>query len=146
MIVVLIITSIVIGMAFSVLSLVQNHMSGIKNNFTNNTELNKLEQSLCLDLNRYPKIEYNELENTISLKTEIDSITYQFNENNIIKETDTFNIQLVDKQFFFNGNKVNHGIIDAVKLEASKVFQNQKLFIFKENDATFFVNNGISNR
>lgn len=146
MIVVLIITSIVIGLAFSVLSLVQNHMSGIQNNFTNNIELNKLEQSLCLDFNRYSKIEYNELENMISFKTEIDSISYQFHEAYIIKDIDTFNIQLQGKQFFFNGNKIENGFIDAIKLETSKVFQNQKLFIFKENDATLFVNNGISNR
>ena len=42
MIVVLIITSIVIGMAFSVLRLVQKHMGGIQDNFNRSTELNRL--------------------------------------------------------------------------------------------------------
>ena len=41
------------------------------------------------------------------------------------------------------GNNVEQGVIDALKIETTKVFQNHTLFIFKENDATHFVNNGI---
>lgn len=140
MVVVLIITSIVIGLAFSVLNLVQKHMSGIQNNFNKNTELNKLEQSLWLDFNRYSNIRYDDLEETITFKNEIDSIRYYFNENYIIEASDTFNIQLTNKQVFFDGNTIENGVIDAIKLETTKVFQNQQLFIFKENDATHFMN------
>ena len=30
--------------------------------------------------------------------------------------------------------------MDAIKLETTKVFQNQTLFVFKENDATLYIN------
>ncbi len=140
MVVVLIITSIVIGLAFSVLSLVQKYMGSIQNNFNKNMELNKLEQSLSLDFNRYSNIRYDYLEQIIIFKNEIDSTIYQFGETFIIKEIDTFNIQLQNKQVFFDGKNVEQGNVDAIKLETTKVFQNQKLFFFKENDATHFVN------
>lgn len=140
MIIVLIITSIVIGLAFSVLTLVQKDMAKIQYNFTNNTALNTLEQVLYIDFNRYSKIEYYDLDNTLQLSTEIESTVYQFTENYIIKNSDTFNIKIASKQLFFNGNKVEKGIIDAIKLETTKDFQNQLLFISKENDATPFIN------
>ncbi|SFZ93406.1 hypothetical protein SAMN05428642_103115 [Flaviramulus basaltis] len=140
MVVVLILTSIVIGLSFSVLNLVQKHMGSIQNNFKQNTELNKLEQSLWLDFNRYPQIKYDVLEDVITFRNEIDSITYQIHEAYIIKELDTFNITLQSKQFFFDGHKTEKGIIDALKLETTKAFQNQTLFVFEENDATLFIN------
>ena len=140
MVVVLILTSIVVGLAFSVLSLVQKHMASIQQNFIKNTELNKLEQSLWIDFNRYSNITYDPLEDEIKFTNAIDSISYQFKDTYIIKATDTFHVQLQSKILFFDGNKVETGPIDALKLETSKALQNQHLFIFKENDATPFIN------
>lgn len=140
MVVVLILTSIVVGLGFTVLNLVQKHMVGIQNNFANSTELNKLEQSLWLDFNRYSKIEYNILNEEIKFKNTVDSVSYAFHEDYIIKELDTFQVQVLNIWFYFDGNSIPSGILDAVKLETSKQFQNQKLFIFKKNDATLFVN------
>ncbi len=140
MIVVLIITSIVIGLAFSVLTLVQKDMTRIQYNFNNHTAINALEQALYIDFNRYGNIEYWDTDNTLRLSTEIETRVYKFTETSIIRDTDTFHIQIEKKQLFFNGNEVNQGIIDAIKLETSKTFQNQTLFLFKENDATPFMN------
>lgn len=140
MVVVLILTSIVVGLAFSVLNLLQKHMAGIKNNFHHTTELNKLEQSLSIDFNSYSKIEYDAFRDALKFATEIDSISYQFHEAYIVKVYDTFPVQLQNKTFYFNGNKVETGSVDAIKLETSKTFQNQLLFVFKENDATPFIN------
>ena len=140
MVVVLILTSIIVGLAFSVLSLVQSHMVGIQRNFNNTIELNKLEQSLALDFNRVSNIEYNPLEDVLTCTNEMDSIRYRFQETAIIKDMDTFHVQLQGKAFFFDGNQVKTGVIDAIKLETSKAMQGQHLFIFKKNDATQFMN------
>lgn len=140
MIVVIILTSIVVGLAFSILSLVQNHMKSIQENFNKNTELNKLEQSLWIDFNRYPRIRYDALEASLVFASEIDSITYTFSTEIIIKDLDTFHIPSRQKIFFFNGNNVQKGPIDAIKLTTSKNFQNQELFVYKQNDATLFMN------
>lgn len=139
MVVVIILTSIIVGMAFAILTLVQRHMNGIRDNFEKQTELNKLEQALALDFNRYNGIAYNDFEDNLSFTTEMDSITYTFTKEHIIKDRDTFKIPIHGKQLYFDGNKVGHGPIDAIKLETSKAFQNQYLFIFKQNDATQFM-------
>jgi len=139
MLVVLILTAIVVGLAFSVLSLVQRHMSSIQNNFQQTTELNKLETALSIDFNRYNTIKYNAIENQITFSSEIDSIQYTFTKEYIVKTLDTFKVQLDNKTLFFNGDEIQEGTIDAFKLETSKAFQSQKLFFYKDNDATTFM-------
>jgi cell division protein FtsL len=139
MIIVLILTSIVVGLAFSVLSLVQKQMHSIKQNFNKNTELNKLEIALHVDFSRYSKINYDDLENEIKFMSPIDSISYQFYDDKIIKDLDTFNIQLQNKLLFFDGEAVMNGEMDAIKLVTSKDFQNKALFIYKKNDASNYM-------
>lgn len=138
MIVVLILTSIVIGLAFSVLRLVQKNMLIIQDNYNNNLELNKLETSLWLDFNRYSKIDINALENKLTFKNEIDSTTYKFSEKNIITQQDTFTIELESKQFYFDGI-ISNSQVDAIKLKTAKTYQNKTLFVFKKNDATLYL-------
>ena len=139
MVVVIILTGIVVGMAFSVLSLVRNHVYGIQDNFNKNTELNKFEQILWLDFNRHPKIEYHSVDDKLIFTSEIDTVTYKFTTEYIVKALDTFNISIQSKLLFFDGNEIINGQLDAVKLETSKVFQNQQFFVFKQNDATQFM-------
>lgn len=139
MIVVLILTSIVVGLAFSILTIVQNHMKAIQKNLDFTTELNKFEQSLNLDFNRYSKIEYDEVNQVLLFSSEMDKKSYRFQENFIVKDVDTFHVQLSQKTFFFDGDKTTKGYIDAVKLETDKKTQNQHLFVFKQNDATLYI-------
>ncbi len=140
MVVVLILTSIVVGLAFSVLTLVQKHMAGIQQNFANGTALNKLEQSMWLDFNRYSRIKYDPMEEEITFANDIDSITYRFYDAYITKTADTFHIQLQHKTMYFEGSTIGTGTMDAIKLETGKADQNQTLFIYRDNDATPFLN------
>jgi len=140
MVVVLVLTSIVVGMAFTVLNLVQKHMISIKHNYTNTTLLNKLETSLWLDFNRYSKITFDNLENELKFTNAVDSITYQFLDDFVVKELDTFPLILESKHFYFDGEFVKQGQIDAIKLGTQKAFQNQQMFVFKINDANAYMN------
>lgn len=138
-IVVLILTSIVVGLAFSVLGLVQKQMLAIQANYNKNQELQKLETSLWLDLNRYPNIRYNFNEDRLVLKNELDSVSYSFSKEFIVKVEDTFDIALETKQFYFDGILSKTNKVDALKLQTTKVYQNRELFIFKKNDATLYM-------
>lgn len=138
MIIVLILTAIVVGLAFTVLGLVQKHMLSIQKNYNTQTEIKKLETSLWLDFNRFSKIEFDNIENTLKFKTEIDSVKYQFLDTKIVKDLDTFPIMLQQKMFFLNGKLAKQGQVDAIKIETQK--QKQVLFVFKQNDATLFMN------
>lgn len=146
MIVVMILTSMVVGMAFTVLGLVQKHMQTIQDNFSKNTEINKLQQAMWLDFNRYTNIKINKSGDALLFATEINSVTYKFTNTNIIKDKDTFNLICQQKTSYFAGNQVQEGQIDALKLKFSKAFENQVLFVFKQNDAATYVNNSVENQ
>ncbi|TXD83549.1 hypothetical protein ESY86_09575 [Subsaximicrobium wynnwilliamsii] len=141
MIVVLILTTIVVGLAFSVLILVQRQMLAIQGNYQTNLELNTLETSLWLDFNRYSKITYDELEDELKFSTELDSISYRFYDKRIIKDRDTFSVHIKQKIFFLDAEEKEKGNIDAMKLEMPDSYQNKKLFVFKTNDAKLYMNN-----
>ncbi len=143
MVVVLIISSIVVGLAFSVLNLVQKHMSSIQSNFEKRTKLNNLEEVLTIDFNRFSEIEYNPKFNELKFKNPVDSLSYYFEENYINRLQDTFNLGLIEKQFFNYGVEINSGNVDAIKLSVSKGDQKSNRFVFKINAASNIINNGI---
>jgi hypothetical protein len=140
MLIVMIVSSIVIGVAFTVLTLVQRHMWDIKANLNMNSELNRLEQSLWIDINKYPDISFSKLEDKLVFKSQIDSTVYHFNKDFMTKASDTFNVEINRMVFYFNGNETSKANIDAFKFELPKAYGNQHLFIFKRNDATQFMN------
>jgi competence protein ComGC len=139
-IVVLILTSIVVGMAFSVLTLIKKQMLFIENNYAKNSIVNQLEYQLWLDFNNYHNISFDQNSNELQLKTAIDSLVYEFNEKTIIKDNDTLRLDLRNVNFYYKGNLVSDGHIDAIKLGLSKEDKSKNIFVFKYNDATHYIN------
>ena len=140
MIVVVLLTVIVVGLAFSVLQLVQKHMYAIKHNFENSTNVTLLEQSLWININRSNSIQYDDFDEKLSFISEIDTVTYDFEKTYIIKEMDTFNVRIINNIFYFEGKETTKGKIDAFKLVTDKEFQNRVIFTSKRNDATIYMN------
>ena len=140
MLIVLILSSIVMGLAFSVLSMVQRHMFSIQKNIANNTRRIQLEQSLWIDFNTYNSVKYKAESNKLIFKSELDSTTYQFDSNVILKNRDTFHIAVKKKAFYFNGFISKGNKIDALKLTLGIEHQDKSIFIFKTNDASQFMN------
>lgn len=140
MVIVMIISVIVMSLAFTVLSMVKRHMLSIQNNFSLNTEFNRLEQALWIDASQHNTIDYDPLNGTLTFRAQLDSTIYDFRDNRyILKDKDTFKIELSKKTFFFNADEVDKGNVDAFKLELPKPFKNQSLFVFKKNDAKQFI-------
>ena len=138
--IVLLLTSIVVGLAFTVLGLVQKQIEAMQVNFNNTLELNKLETQLWLDFHRFPSIRLNASDGKLLLKNELDSVSYTLSEAFIIREKDSFSIELKNKYFYFDGKPVTTNSIDAMKLITTKAFQNRELFIYVDNDATVYMN------
>ncbi|SFW21445.1 hypothetical protein SAMN02927921_00606 [Sinomicrobium oceani] len=140
MIVALAVTTIVVAMAFTVLGLVQRQLQGIATNFSGETELELLEQSLWIDFNRYQDIRYLPQTDEIKCRTELDSVSYVLYADKIVKLTDTFAIAFRAKTFFMDGREVSGGRIDALYFQtAPDSMANKKLFIRKENDAAQYM-------
>jgi len=142
--VVIIITAILVGLAFAVLNLVKKQTIIIENNYSRTTELMQFKHSLWLDFNNYEIARYIPHERKLFLKSEIDSISYIFNDQNIIKNRDTLKLSLTIDKLFFKGIETKEGIIDGIRFTNNESPTNQSIFFFKKNDASQFINeNGI---
>ena len=140
MLVVIIISTIVVGMAFSVLRMVQQHMWSIEKYISKNRTITSLEQSLWIDFNRYSSINYNSQKSTLFFKSELDSVTYRFDTELVVKNRDTFRLATKTKHLFFDGNRIESGKIDALKLILEKTPIEKSLFVYKRKDAHQFMN------
>lgn len=141
MLVVLLITVLVVGMAFSVLRLVQVQMHGISSNYEKNTELNLLRQSLWVDFNRFDRIWYDDREQKIVFENEVTKSSYQIVPEGVVKEKDTFWVPVPRWEVYFNGGTVGKGEIDAIDLYIGKEEEvGKRVFVFKRNAATSYIN------
>lgn len=145
LLIVMIITAIVVGMAFSVLRLVQKQIHTIQTNFDKSSTLALFEQRLWLDFNEPHEILYNVQKQNIMLISEIDTVTYSFQENYTLRNQDTIKLKLIAQNAFLNGKEIREGMIDAIKISAETTLPNYEIFVSKKNDITFFMNqeNGL---
>lgn len=135
MIVVLLITIIVVGLAFSVLRLVQQQMGGMQKNYELGTEVNLLRQSLSIDFATYPLSTYDNKTNTLRFENELGYKEYIFENDRIIQEIDTFSIRLKTKTFYLNGREFASGQIDALQLQTTQEQGSKIIFMHAENAA-----------
>lgn len=135
MLVVLIITAIVVGMAFSVLTLVRKQVNILKLNSEEETEIELLKSKFFIDFNTFSEVNYSE-KKQIFFKNEIDSTFYIIKDNFIIENQDTLITKLNSVKIFYKKKIVTQGRIDAIEIEIEKNKKTKEsIFIFKMNDA-----------
>jgi len=140
MLVVLLLTTIVVGMAFAVLRLVQQQMEGIQSNYERNTQFNLLQRSLWFDFNQNDGVWYDPYKEELVFSNGMGEMIYEFHKDEIITLRDTFELKIVKKSFFLNGLNQQNGEIDAMDIELSKTHGGKQLFVFKRNAATTYMN------
>lgn len=138
MLVVMIITVIVAGIALSVLSLVRGQIYSIETNFQKATTLSLLEQRLWQDFNTHNRILYARDE--LLLVSDIDSVKYSFYEKYTLRNRDTINAEILIDKAYYMGEMVRSGCIDAVSLSAQKELPGYTIFLSTANDATNSMN------
>lgn len=136
LLVVMIITAIVVGMAFSVLRLVQKQISSIQSNYEKSTKLSLFEQRLWQDFNEYSKVNFNKQSNQLVLASELDSIVYVFEADYAIRNKDSVKVKLTVENVFYEGEKVTEGEIDAISISGEAELPKFKIFVSKKNDLT----------
>lgn len=139
MIVVLIISAIVMGLAFTTLNLVHKHLIIIQRNLGKTLESNRLEEVLTIDFDRYRDISYNLNGGFIVLKNPIDSVRYQFKNHITIRERDTFELGIDKLELYFKGDIIQGGNVDALKASFDNTLNGRSFFVFKLNDASTYM-------
>lgn len=140
LLVVMIITAIVVGMAFSVLRLVQKQIHTIQKNYDKSTDLSLFEQRLWQDFNEYSQIQFDEKENKLVLQSEMDTIAYSFQNDFILRNNDTIKLKLVIDKILMEGKLIKNGDIDAMSISGEAELPKYKIFVSKKNDLTLSIN------
>ncbi|MNL34387.1 hypothetical protein D3C87_1563580 [compost metagenome] len=145
LLVVMIITAIVVGMAFSVLRLVQKQIHTIQTNFEKTSTLVLFEQKLWQDFNEPHKIIYDDQKQILIMISEIDTVTYSFQEKFTMRNLDTIKLKINPNKVFFKGKEIKAGTVDAITLFAETELPDYQIFVSKKNDVTLFMNqeNGL---
>ena len=138
MLVVMIITAIVVGIAFSVLSLVQKQIRMVEKNFAINTTLSLFEQRLWQDFNTHNNIQSNN--NEIIFTTDIDTVAYNFHEDYTLRNTDTIKAKLTINKIYYLGHSVESGGMDAISISAERELPGYIIFANMQYDAAHYMN------
>ena len=116
MLVVLAITAIVAGLAFAIITLFTKNMQSIENNYSKGTERSLFTDQLKVDFNRYHTIAYDPLDRELTFKTPLDSVRYLWEENWVLRGTDTVLDLPTNLEVYNRGDKMEAGNTDAVKI------------------------------
>ena len=134
MLVVLAITAIVAGLAFAIITLFTKNMQSIDNNYSEGTKRNLFTDQLTVDFNRYHTISYNPLDRELTFKNPLDSISYLWEENWVLRENDTVLDLHTEVELYNQGEKVAAGDTDAIKIRFGEN-EEDFIFIFQDKDA-----------
>ncbi|WP_166923983.1 PulJ/GspJ family protein [Flavobacterium poyangense] len=140
LLIVMIITAIVVGMAFSVLRLVQKQIHTIQTNFDKSSTLALFEQKLWQDFNEPHAITGNKQKQFVVMLSETDTVTYSFHEHYTLRNKDTIPLKLTLQKLLFSGKEIQDGDIDAIQISAATTLPDYEIFVSKKNDITFFMN------
>ncbi|WP_374172586.1 type II secretion system protein J [Flavobacterium tructae] len=140
LLVVMIITAIVVGMAFSVLRLVQKQIHTIQSNFDKTTKLALFEQQLWQDFNEPHTIVFDDQNQILLMTSEIDTVMYSFKEKFAMRNPDTIKLKINPNKIFFKGKEVKSGSVDAISILAESELPDYQIFVSRKNDVTFFMN------
>jgi type II secretory pathway pseudopilin PulG len=140
LLVVMIITAIVVGIAFSVLRLVQKQIVAIQKNYNKSTSLSLFEQRLWQDFNIYTDLSFDSAKGNLFLKSPLDSVTYTFEDRCVLRNNDTIPLKLEIEKIYFEGKEVQSGAIDAISFSGEAELRNYRIFVSKKNDLNHSMN------
>jgi len=142
MMVTLAISSIVAGLAFTIVTLFTYNIDIISENYSQKNSLQLVESQLLIDFSTYPEVRLKPSEDKIVFTSPIDSVTYHINDSLLIRESDTLLKTPYMTSYFYSGEDVQTGSMDAVKLSSDDP-NIPYLFISKKQDAkAFMITNG----
>jgi len=138
MLVVMLLTVIVVSLAVMALNVLQNQLSNIRKNHLKATERETLTQALWVDLHRHEAF-VDIAGKTLYFMSPTDTVTYVFANEFVLRNKNRIHVQVAVADFLLDGRKSN-GRIDAISLKLSKEFQSREIFVYKQKDAAYYIN------
>lgn len=138
--VVLVVSSIVVTIAFFALSSVQKQVRSIQQTYEKQQEIQFIERLLLGDLNTHEGY-YDDKKKVLLLTNSRDSVQYYFDDHIMTRNKDTMRLKVVSKVLYREGKEIKKGSIDAIELQFSNTFSIHSIFVSKMNDASHYIHN-----
>jgi len=136
LIVVIAISTVLAGLAFSVIRLVQNNTNTIAKNYSSKSRIQSFEVGLKANFNNFTNVYWNGSTEALKFTSPIDERVCSFYDDSIRLGRQIFKIKLLEKQLYFRGEKVKEKEIDAIRLVFDVSGQELPIFVYKHNDLT----------
>jgi len=135
--IVLAITTIVIGIAFSALTLVTKQYNAMRDAYGYRTTVLQFKQQLLLDFDTAKDIHWEATEEILFIQGATQNISYEWNTDFIVRDTDTLNVGIEEALFLNNGKEVENGYIDGLALDCVTKGKRTRLFVSRKTDAQY---------
>ncbi len=133
MLVVLALTSVVISLSVVLLGVLQKQLGNLYETSQKVTEICLFERVLLRDFQN-GNVHYNPIEKRLTTVSEMETVVYLFEPDFVLRNNDTLAVAIVDFALFMDAVQVSSGPVDAIDLH----FENTKIFVSKQKDATFY--------
>ena len=137
-IVVMIISTMVISLAFAVLKMVHKQTNSIKKIIKMKENIQVLERLFWKDFNEFGSAELKG--NQLFFTNLVDSVSYKLDNKMIIRNNDSIHLVELSSIFYLDGEINKQGAVDAIKVNFKKPFSGSDLFVFGHKDACFYLN------
>lgn len=138
LLIVMTITSIIVGLALGILKMLQRHNNDLTNyNFKKNN-LTLIYEKLSFNFKKYNDIQWNDKEDKLMFSNPIESEKVILTSDSIA----SFKVQLKERKFYFLGEKIVNGKIDAMSLVFDIKGKEETIFVYKRNDLKTLIDNG----
>lgn len=128
--VVLALTTVVAALSFSALGFVKKSLGLVNSNYETANIYRNIELQLSLDFANSETIEAK-TENGVNLITPLQTTTYSWQGNHLIKNQDTMYSGSARAEYFLNGKNTTSGTIDAIKLYLTLEQKEVAIFVRK---------------
>lgn len=133
--VVLVITSIVIAIAFTVLRLVTQQFTAIRSRYEERTEVTKFKQRLLFDFNKASDVSWSEQNQELDITIQDEVIQYEITPDYVLRDIDTIPFKIQSTSFYYLGDQVEEGTIDGLALDITISGRPIHFFVSRRVDA-----------
>ncbi len=134
----MVITTVVVGLALSILKMLQRHTLDIQHFYETKNELTLLHQNLSHHFSKYENIQWDVKNERLNFRNPIEKKEIDLSEAWEGKAK----LKIDERKFYLNGEKVVSGDIDAIKLSISQKGVAKVLFVYKRKDLAEVLKNG----
>lgn len=133
--VVLVITSIVVGIAFAVLRLVTLQLNAIQTTYARSIEVAKFKQRLLYDFDAAATVVWDLENQQLEITTPSAYITYEVFPEYVLRDTDTLAFKVQNIDFYYQGDTVEEGRIDGMHVQLEMAKKQTQFFVSRRSGA-----------